>query len=129
MADLRKPAKRHVERLRAALRDLDERERRQQERFGDRLKGSQRSADYRLAEALRAVLAYIGEDGDGIDAPKPVAFHDTDQPNGIAWCPGYPQGLRDITPLYAGPPATATSRALARVVNALNEAQQGGNDV
>jgi hypothetical protein len=35
-----------------------------------------------------------------------VAFHDKDQPNGIAWCPGYPEGLRDITPLYATPNAT-----------------------
>jgi hypothetical protein len=29
-----------------------------------------------------------------------VAFHDKDQPEGIAWCPGFPEALRDITPLY-----------------------------
>jgi hypothetical protein len=31
----------------------------------------------------------------------PVAYHDKDQPNGIAWCPGYPDKLRDISPLFA----------------------------
>lgn len=30
-----------------------------------------------------------------------VAYHDKDQPNGVAWCPGFPQKLKDITPLYA----------------------------
>jgi hypothetical protein len=30
-----------------------------------------------------------------------VAYHDKDQPNSIAWCPGYPDGLFDISPLYA----------------------------
>lgn len=65
MDDARKPTKRHLDRLRGALRDLDERERRLQERYGDRVKGSARSADYRLAEAMRAVLAYI----DGVALP------------------------------------------------------------
>lgn len=59
MPEPRKPTKRHLDRLRGALRDLDERERRLQEWFGDRIKGSARSSDYRLAEALRAVLAYV----------------------------------------------------------------------
>jgi hypothetical protein len=30
----------------------------------------------------------------------PCAYHDKDQPNGIAWCPGWPEALRDISPLY-----------------------------
>lgn len=64
MPEPQKPTKRHFDRLRGALRDLDERERRLQERVGDRVKGSARSADYRLAEALRAVLAYA----DGVPA-------------------------------------------------------------
>lgn len=45
--------------------------------------------------------------------PRPVAFHDKDQPNGIAWCPGYPGGLKDITPLYTAAgvaPVEAPSR-------------------
>lgn len=37
------------------------------------------------------------------NAARPVAFHDKDQPEGIAWCPGYPEGLKDITPLYIRP--------------------------
>lgn len=48
------------------------------------------------ADAEAKVIAWLARD----DA-KPVAYHDKDQPNGIAWCPGYPEGLRDITPLYA----------------------------
>lgn len=55
---------------------------------------------------------------------QPVAYHDKDQPNGIAWCPGYPEGLRDITPLYAGEPATAKRGALARGVVTGGEGQQ-----
>jgi len=39
------------------------------------------------------------------EAAEPVGFHDKDQPEGIAWCPGYPDKLRDITPLYTTPPA------------------------
>lgn len=37
----------------------------------------------------------------GAGALQTVAFHDKDQPNGIAWCPGYPEKLGDITPLLA----------------------------
>lgn len=40
-----------------------------------------------------------------------VAYHDKDQPNGVAWCPGYPEKLPDIVPPYAG---ELTSKRLAR---------------
>ena len=39
------------------------------------------------------------------EAAEPAGFHDKDQPEGIAWCPGYPDKLQDITPLYTTPPA------------------------
>lgn len=68
MSEHRKPTKRHLERLRGEVRDLEGRERRQQERFGDRVKGSVRSRDFRLAEALRAVLAYV----DGVQVVSPA---------------------------------------------------------
>ena len=56
--------------------------------------------DNPLRAALREALAQP-------DA-EPVAFHDKDQPQGIAWCPGYPDKLRDITALY---PQTAQPAA------------------
>lgn len=46
-----------------------------------------------------ASAAFRAEAAPGVRAP--VAYHDKDQPNGIAWCPGFPEGLKDITPLYA----------------------------
>jgi hypothetical protein len=42
---------------------------------------------------------------------QPVAFHDKDQPNAIAWCPGFPEGLKDMTPLFAsGVTGTSTNQ-------------------
>lgn len=32
---------------------------------------------------------------------EPVAYVDKDQPNSVAWCPGYPEALPDISKLYA----------------------------
>lgn len=37
----------------------------------------------------------------------PVAYHDKDQLEGIAWCPGYPEKLKDISPLYTLAPVQA----------------------
>lgn len=56
-------------------------------------------------------------------APAPkrevVAYHDKDQPNGIAWCPGYPEELPDIVPLYVGEQTSKNLRgALAPGVSA-----------
>jgi hypothetical protein len=42
-----------------------------------------------------------------LEQAGPVAVHDKDQPNGIAWCPGYPEKLEDITALYTTPQPTA----------------------
>jgi len=47
------------------------------------------------------------------EAAEPAGFHDKDQPEGIAWCPGYPDKLRDITPLYTTPPAPQHAGAAA----------------
>jgi hypothetical protein len=62
----------------------------------------------REAEAAVATLRRLGYTWCGGVEWKPplgpkdtvVAFHDKDQPEGIAWCPGFPEALRDITPLY-----------------------------
>jgi hypothetical protein len=83
MADRLRPTKRHLDRLRGALRDLDERERRLQERFGNRVKGSSRSADYLMAEALRAVLAYVDYDDEWTDYTR-TTKPDT-QSGRLAW--------------------------------------------
>jgi hypothetical protein len=63
-----------------------------------------------LALAERLHVAFMCADIDAafeaeelcrkLAALKPVAFHDKDQPEGIAWCPGFPGVLRDITGLY-----------------------------
>lgn len=56
-------------------------------------------------------------------AAQPVAFHDKDQPNGIAWCPGYPEALKDITPLYAG--ERASDKRARGVKNQCDGCMQG----
>lgn len=55
-------------------------------------------------DAFRALFAAVRATKAAPEPVAPVAFHDVDQPNGIAWCPGYPKKLRDITPLYTTPP-------------------------
>lgn len=50
-------SKRHIRRLEVELRDLEREEARLQQAYGDRVAGGRRSSDWRLAEALRAVLA------------------------------------------------------------------------
>jgi len=67
MADL---AKRHIARLRGALRKLDEQEQRMQKKWGDRVAGSQRSSDWRLAESIRAALAKLDPDGVKTGEPR-----------------------------------------------------------
>lgn len=67
--------------------------------------------------------AAANEARDLIDGPgvEPVAFHDKDQPEGIAWCPGYPEKLKDISPLYLAAPSAPVQMsddALMRRANA-----------
>lgn len=45
----------------------------------------------------------------------PVAYHDKDQPEGIAWCPGYPEKLEDISPLYTQAPVQAVQEAVEKL--------------
>lgn len=49
-------AARHIRRIEVELRDLERSEALQQRAYGDRRAGTVRSSNWRLAEALRAVL-------------------------------------------------------------------------
>lgn len=58
-------AKRHIKALQIKLADIERSEARLQERWGDRVAGSMRASEFRLAEALRAALSKL--------APPPLA--------------------------------------------------------
>jgi hypothetical protein len=47
-----------------------------------------------------------------------VGYHDKDQPNGIAWCQGFPEKLPDIVPLYVG---ELTSKRLRKATGASHD--------
>jgi hypothetical protein len=59
VVEQKKLPKRHLARLHTILEAWDLAERRAQERFGDRVKGSVRSSRWRDAEALRAAIALL----------------------------------------------------------------------
>lgn len=57
----------------------------------------------RYHDSARASIADLRAQIEALDKAKPVAYYDKDQPFGIAWCPGFPGKLKDITPLYTTP--------------------------
>lgn len=74
--------------------------------YWDVVRGNAGALLRRVARIAPAV-APVAPAGDKPAMSEPVGYHDKHQPNGIAWCPGYPDALKDIAPLYAAAPPDA----------------------